>query len=82
MVIGGLSFEKIKGFYGGIRSCYLKRCPANEDNSIVAKGYFVSDLNVNYQYKNVNFGIANENIFDMEWNESQFANESRLLNEP
>ncbi|SFF21305.1 Outer membrane receptor proteins, mostly Fe transport [Flavobacterium xueshanense] len=78
---GGLSFQKINGFSGGIRSRYLKSRPANEDNSIVAKGYFVSDLNVNYQYKNVNFGMAVENIFNTEWNETQFATESRLQDE-
>ena len=78
---GGFSFQKINGFSGGIRSRYLKSRPANEDNSIVAKGYFVSDLNVNYQYKNVNFGIAVENIFNTEWNETQFATESRLQDE-
>lgn len=79
---GGLSFQKVNGFSGGIRYRYLKNRPANEDNSIVAKGYFISDLNVNYQYKNVNFGIAIENIFDTAWNETQFATESRLQNEP
>ena len=79
---GGLSFQKVNGFSGGIRYRYLKNRPANEDNSIVAKGYFISDLNVNYQYKNINFGIAVENIFDTAWNETQFATESRLQNEP
>ncbi|MFV8379268.1 TonB-dependent receptor [Flavobacterium sp. LB3R33] len=79
---GGLSFQKLNGFSGGIRYRYLKNRPASEDNSIVAKGYFISDLNVNYQYKNINFGIAVENIFDTEWNETQFATESRLQNEP
>lgn len=79
---GGLSFQKVNGFSGGIRYRYLKNRPANEDNSIVAEGYFISDLNVNYQYKNINFGIAVENIFDTEWNETQFATESRLINEP
>ncbi|TDD77055.1 TonB-dependent receptor [Flavobacterium caseinilyticum] len=79
---GGLSFQKVNGFSGGIRYRYLKNRPANEDNSIVAKGYFISDLNVNYQYKNINFGIAVENIFNTAWNETQFATESRLQNEP
>jgi hypothetical protein len=79
---GGLSFQKLNGFSGGVRYRYLKSRPANEDNSIVAKGYFISDLNVNYQYKNINFGIAVENIFDTAWNETQFATESRLQNEP
>lgn len=79
---GGLNFQKLNGFSGGIRYRYLKNRPANEDNSIVAKGYFISDLNVNYQCKNINFGIAVENIFDTAWNETQFATESRLQNEP
>lgn len=78
---GGISFQKVNGFSGGIRYRYLKNRPANEDNSIVAKGYFISDLNVNYQYKSMNFGISVENIFDTEWNETQFATESRLQNE-
>lgn len=78
---GGLSFQKVNGFSGGIRYRYLKNRPANEDNSIVAKGYFVSDFNVNYQYKNINFGVSIENIFDTEWNETQFATETKLQNE-
>ena len=78
---GGISINKLKGFSGGIRYRYLKSRPANEDNSIVAKGYMVSDLNVNYDYKNVTLGIAIENIFNTAWNETQFATESRLQNE-
>ncbi|MNS84809.1 hypothetical protein D3C72_1186470 [compost metagenome] len=79
---GGLSFQKANGFSGGIRYRYLENRPANEDNSIVAKGYFVSDMNVNYQYEKITFGIAIENTFNTEWNETQFATESRLQNEP
>ncbi|RTY95016.1 TonB-dependent receptor [Flavobacterium sp. GT3R68] len=78
---GGLSFQNFKGFSGGLRYRYLKNRPANEDNSIVAKGYFVSDFNINYDFKNFTFGIAVENIFNTEWNETQFATESRLQNE-
>ena len=78
---GGLSVSKYKGFSGGFHYRYLKSRPANEDNSIVAKGYMVSDLNINYEYKNVIFGISGENIFNTKWNETQFATESRLKNE-
>jgi outer membrane cobalamin receptor len=78
---GGLSFTKVKGFSGGFRYRYLKSRPANEDNSIVAKGYFVNDFNINYDYKNATFGIAIENIFNTKWNETQFSTESRLQNE-
>jgi outer membrane receptor for Fe3+-dicitrate len=77
---GGLSIQK--GVWTGSYKCrYLKSRPANEDNSIVAKGYFVNDANLNYQWKNLNIGIAVENIFNTAWNETQFATESRLKNE-
>ena len=78
---GGLSINKVKGFSGGIRYRYLKNRPANEDNSIVAKGYMISDVNLNYEYKNTTFGVVVENIFNTKWNETQFATESRLQNE-
>lgn len=78
---GGLSFQKWNGFSGGLRYRYLKNRPANEDNSIIAKGYFISDANINYDYKSVTFGLSIENLFNTEWNETQFATESRLKDE-
>ncbi len=77
----GLSITKLKGFSGGIHSRLLKSRPANEDNSIVAKGYMITDLNINYEYRSLTFGITVENIFNVKWNETQFATESRLQNE-
>ena len=77
---GGLSIQK-GNWTGSYKFRYLKSRPANEDNSIVAKGYFINDANVNYQWKNMNFGIAVENLFNSAWNETQFATESRLKNE-
>jgi outer membrane receptor protein involved in Fe transport len=55
--------------------------PANEDYSITAEGYFVTDLNVNYSVKCFTFGVAIDNVFNTKWNETQFATESRLRNE-
>lgn len=78
---GGLSVDSLNGFSGGLRFRYLDDRPANEDNSIVAEGYIVADFNINYQLKNITLGLAVENIFDVEWNETQFATESRLQNE-
>jgi outer membrane receptor for Fe3+-dicitrate len=78
---GGLSFQKWHGLSGGFHYRYLKSRPANEDNSIVAKGYFVTDMNVNYEYKSVTFGISVENLLNTKWNETQFATESRLKEE-
>ena len=79
---GGLSFRDLGNFSGGINYRFIKDRPANEDNSIVAEGYFITDLNLNYAWNNWTFGLIVENLFDQEWNETQFATESRLLNEP
>ncbi len=79
---GGLAINDLNGFSAGIRYRYIDDRPANEDNSIVAEGYFVTDLNMNYALNdNISFGVAIENLFDTEWNETQFATESRLQNE-
>lgn len=78
---GGLSFQNWKNFSGGLRFRYINDRPANEDNSIVAKGYFITDFNVNYTYEKIVFGVSVENLFNSEWNETQFATESRLKNE-
>jgi hypothetical protein len=78
---GGLTVNELNGFSGGLRFRYIDDRPANEDNSIVAEGYFVSDYNVNYTINKLTFGISIENIFDTEWNETQFATTSRLQNE-
>jgi hypothetical protein len=78
---GGLTVNELNGFSGGLRFRYIDDRPANEDNSIVAEGYFVSDFNVNYTINKLTFGISIENLFDTEWNETQFATTSRLENE-
>ena len=77
----GLSFRDMHNFSGGISYRFVDDRPANEDNSIVADGYFITDMNLNYSLKNWTFGIIVENLFDTEWNETQFATESRLFNE-
>jgi outer membrane receptor for Fe3+-dicitrate len=78
---GGLSVKQLGKFSGSIRSRYLGSRPANEDNSIIAKGYFITDANVNYNMKKFTLGLIIDNIFDRAWNETQFATESRLKNE-
>ncbi len=78
---GGFSVKDLNGFSGGIRYRFIDDRPANEDNSIVAEGYFVTDFNVNYTFNNITLGMVIENLFDVDWNETQFATESRLQNE-
>ena len=78
---GGLSLKEFKGFSAAIKYRYLGDRAANEDNSVLAKGYFVSDFNINYSISKFNIGLVIENIFNTEWNETQFLTESRLQNE-
>lgn len=78
---GGLSVQPIKGVSANLRYRYLHDRPANEDNSTVAKGYFISDANINYQYKKWLWGISAENLFNTQWYETQFDTESRLRGE-
>lgn len=79
---GGLFYKTQKGFYGGINYRYIQNRPANEDNSIVAKGYFLMDASINYTQPSFEIGLSAENIFNIKWNEAQFATSSRLQSEP
>ena len=81
-MVGGLSVTNLGNFSGGLQYRYIDDRPANENNSIVAEGYLIADFNVNYNMKDITLGIAIENIFNVAWNETQFATESRLQYEP
>lgn len=78
---GGLSLQMPNGLNGSLRYRYITSRPANEDNSIVAKGYFVSDMQLNYTKSRYSVGLSVQNLFNTKWKETQFATESRLKNE-
>lgn len=80
--VGGLFYKLAKGFNGSITYRYLKNRPGNEDNSIVARGYFVLDASINFTMPRYEIGIAIENATNIKWNEAQFATKSRLKDEP
>lgn len=79
--VGGLSLKTPSGFSGSMRYRYMADRPANEDNTIVAKGYFVTDLQAGYTRRNYALGLTVQNLFDVRWKETQFATESRLRGE-
>ncbi len=78
---GGIFYKAVKGLNGSITYRYIKNRPGNEDNSVVAKGYKVIDAAINYTKPKYELGITIENLFNVKWNEAQFATESRLQNE-
>jgi outer membrane receptor protein involved in Fe transport len=78
---GGIAVVNFKNTSLAIRYRYLGDRPANESGSITAKGYTLIDANLNYQYKNLQFGLVCENLLNTKWNEAQFASTSRLQHE-
>ncbi|QMW04231.1 TonB-dependent receptor [Spirosoma foliorum] len=78
---GGLSLQTKYGLSGSLRYRYMADRPANEDNTIVAKGYFVTDMQLNYARKRYTLGLSAQNLLNTRWKETQFATESRLKGE-
>ena len=76
-----LNFRFKNGINGGISYRYLHNRAANSDYTLTAQGYFITDLAVNYTRKRYELGIAIENLFNQQWDESQFEYISQLKNE-
>jgi outer membrane cobalamin receptor len=79
--IGGLSTHREFGFNGSLRYRYMADRPANEDNSVVAQGYVITDVILNYTKASYSIDLSIENIFNQKWKETQFDTASRLENE-
>ena len=77
----GLYFRFKNGINGGISYRYLHNRAANSDYSLTARGYFITDLTANYTQKWYEVGIAIENLFNRQWDESQFEYTSQLKGE-
>jgi hypothetical protein len=74
----GLYYRFKDGFNGGISYRYLHNRAANEDYTLTAYGYFITDLTANYTRKKFEIGLSIENLFNQSWNEAQFEYVSRL----
>jgi len=76
--IGGLAYVKDKGFNASLRYRHIADRPANESNSVVAKGYFLIEAKASYRFSSIEVGASVENLLNVEWNQAQFDTESRL----
>ena len=81
-LMSGVNIIHKSGIYGGVKLRWIDDRPANEDNSVVAIGYKVVDFNMGYQWKKTDVNVSIQNLFNTEWNETQFATETRLFDEP
>ncbi|WP_343672860.1 TonB-dependent receptor [Chitinophaga sp.] len=75
---GGVAYSFKNGFNGSLRYRWLGNRPANEDYSLIAKGYFVNDMVINYTKKKFEVGITVNNLFNVQWKETQFETTTRL----
>ncbi|MCL1670597.1 TonB-dependent receptor [Elizabethkingia ursingii] len=79
---GSVNWDFLNGFSLGLQYRYLGGRPAVEDNSIKAKSYFVNDLVLSYNRAKWGANFQVSNLFNVKWNEAQFATETQLRNEP
>lgn len=78
---GGVTYKNPVGLNGSLRYRWMGDRPANEDNSVVAKGYFVTDAVLGYSKSRYELMLSAQNLFNTRWKETQFETTSRLRNE-
>lgn len=74
----GITYIGKSGFNGSLRYRWLADRPANEDYSLTAQGYFVNDLVLNYTKPGYEIGLTLNNLFNVQWKETQFDTVTRL----
>jgi outer membrane receptor protein involved in Fe transport len=79
--VGGFTYRSEEGLNGSIRYRFMDNRPANEDNTVIAKGYFIVDAAINYTKKKWEAGISVQNLLNTKWKETQFDTESQLQTE-
>ena len=79
--VAGLTI-KYKGFSCSLRYRYMDNRPATNDNSIIALGYFLLDAVAKYRVRKYEVGMTIQNILNVNWNEAEFATQTRLAGEP
>jgi outer membrane cobalamin receptor len=78
---GGLDFKFNNGINGGLSYRYMHSRPGNNTNTLIADGYYVTDLKINYTKKRYEVGLSIENLFNTKWNEFEAEEVSRLRGE-
>ncbi|HET9278140.1 MAG TPA: TonB-dependent receptor [Flavitalea sp.] len=61
---GGFSWKIQNPFNGSLRYRHINDRPANENVSVIAQGYTLVDLSINYTCKKYEIGLSIENLFN------------------
>ncbi len=78
---GGLTAYPIENFSAALRVRFLDDRAANEDRSVIARGYTLIDLLMRYRWRNIEVSFDVLNLVDTDWRETQFATDSCLRRE-
>jgi len=78
---GGLTMRSPGGFSASLRYRHIDSRPAQEDNAIRARGYFLLDAVASYTQPRYQVGLTAQNLLNVAWNEAQFATDSQLRGE-
>ncbi|MGI4862711.1 MAG: TonB-dependent receptor [Janthinobacterium lividum] len=79
--IGGITVRLPGGLGASLRYRHIDSRPAQEDDAIRARGYFLFDAVVNYTKARFQVGVQAQNLLNVKWNEAQFATDSQLRGE-
>jgi outer membrane receptor protein involved in Fe transport len=78
---GGLSALRPEGYEAAVRFVHVGDRPANEENTVIARGVTVCNLLGGYRVGRFRVNATLENLLDTQWNVAQFDTESRLRGE-
>jgi outer membrane receptor protein involved in Fe transport len=79
--IGGIQYRRERGWMASWRYRYMADRPANESNTVLAKGYFICDAAMTYVYKQWEWGLSLQNLLNTKWKETQFETTTQLREE-
>ena len=78
---GGLTAYPVENLSAALRVRFLDDRAANEDRSVIARGYTLIDLLLRYRWRNIELSFDVLNLADTDWRETQFATESCVRRE-
>ena len=78
---GGLTYTNKNGINGSLRYRYTGNRAGNQDYSLTAEGYFITDAVINYTKPKYEVGLVVNNVLNTKWKETQFETETRLKGE-
>lgn len=78
----GLTVRDAGPFGAAFRVRHVGSRPADERGDIVARGHLLTDLSARCRVGRAEVALTVDNLFDVAWNEAQFATTSRLRDEP